>query len=128
MRAIFIMSDRSDVLFRRVLVVSGFLVYVLCYVRGSLVEPGLVDVLLGIGIAAIVVKFCIVDYRMRDRTLVRSYHWLIFFMWPLGLPVYLLCSRGIWKGIVAILLVLAGVCIASVMGYGIGYLVWSVAG
>ena len=39
--------------------------------------------------------------------------------------MYLLCSRGIWKGIVAILLVLAGVCIALVMSYGTVGLVWS---
>ncbi len=123
------MRDRSDVLFRSVLVLSGFLLFVLTGVRGSMLEePGLVDVFLGIVLAVIAVKFCIVDYRMRDRTLVRSYHWLIFFTWPLALPVYLLCSRGIGKGIVAILLGLAGVCIAGVTTYGIVWLVWSFGG
>lgn len=123
------MRDRSDVLFRSVLVLSGFLLFVLTGVRGSMLEePGLVDVFLGIVLAVIAVKFCIVDYRMRDRTLVRSYHWLIFFTWPLALPVYLLCSRGLGKGIVAILLGLAGVFVASMVAYGIVCLVWSFGG
>ena len=123
------MRDRSDVLFRRVLVLSGFLLFVLAVVRGyMLVEPGLVDVFLSIALAVIAVKFCIVDYRMRGRTLVRSYHWLIFFTWPMALPVYLLCSRGIGKGIVAILLGLAGVFIAGLTAYGIVWLVWLFGG
>ncbi len=123
------MSDRSDVLLRRVLVLSGFLLFVLGVVRGyMLVEPGLVDVFLSIGLCVLAVKFCIVDYRMRGRTLVRSYHWLIFFTWPFALPVYLLCSRGIGKGIVAILLGLAGVFIASVTAYGIVWLIWLFGG
>ena len=123
------MSERSDVLFRRALVLSGFLLFVLDGVRKSLLEGTRpVDFFLAIAVAVIAVKFCIVDYRMRGRTLIRSYHWLIFFMWPIALPVYLLCSRGIGKGIVAILLGLAGVFVASVAAYGIVCLVWSFGG
>ena len=123
------MSDRSDVLWRRILIASGFVLFVLSGVRASFMEdPQLVDVFLSIAMCAIAVKFCIVDYRLRGRTLLRSYHWLIFFTWPFTLPVYLVCSRGIGKGIVAIMLALIGVCVASAMGWSIAYLVWSLSG
>lgn len=123
------MSDRSDVLRRRVLVGLGFLLFLLACVRGSLLDgPGLVDVFLSMGMGVIAVKFCIVDYRMRGSSLVRSYHWLIFFTWPFALPVYLLCSRGIGKGLVAIAAVLAGAFVASVAGYGIAWAIWSFGG
>lgn len=115
-----IMNDRSQILFRRILVVSAYLLLVLSGIRGMFFhQPQAIDLILSISMSVVIVKYCIVDSKLRGRPLLRSYHWLIFFTWPLSLPIYLLSSRGLAKGFVAILLALGGVLISYAVAFGI---------
>ncbi len=115
-----VMSERSQIVFRRALVISGFLFFVLAAIRGMLYDqPRIGDLVLSVATGAVVVKFCIVDYRVRGRTLLRSFHWLIFFTWPFALPIYLLWSRGVARGMLAVLLLLAGAFVSYAVAFTI---------
>lgn len=84
----------------------------------------LVDLAISFALSAAMVKFCVVDSRCRGNTLLLSFHWIIFFTWPVSVPIYLVCSRGI-KGIGwAVLNVVLLLLMCSMVVYVTGYLVW----
>jgi hypothetical protein len=37
--------------------------------------------------------WCVVDSRTIGRPVVQSLHWIIFFTWPIAVPIYLVYSR-----------------------------------
>ena len=54
--------------------------------------------------------------QLRGRPLIRSYHWLIYFVWPVFFPIYMIRTYK-WKG----LFILAGVIIACFLIVNTGY-------
>jgi hypothetical protein len=40
--------------------------------------------------------WCIVDSQIRGFPLLHSFYWIIFFLWPVAIPVYLIWSRKLW--------------------------------
>jgi hypothetical protein len=82
------------------------------------------DIAVSLAMSVVMVQFCIVDSRCRGKPLLHSFYWIIFFSWPLSVPVYWLWTRGIrgiiWAALFAISLeaVYIAVLVAT------GYLVW----
>ena len=60
------------------------------------------------------VKFCVVDSRFRGEPLLVSFYWIIFFTWPVSVPIYLLWSRGI-KGIVWVVLYVISIVVLYII-------------
>ena len=89
---------------RNFIVICIYLLFALSGVRGALFEDiQRADILISLALSVAMVKFCAVDSRCRGEPLLRSFHWIIFFSWPISVPTYLLWSRGI-KGIVWVVL------------------------
>lgn len=85
--------------YRSFLLICIYFLFALVSVRGALFEGiQLTDLAISFAISAVMVKFCAVDSKCRGKTLLLSFHWIIFFTWPISVPIYLLCSRDI-KGI-----------------------------
>ncbi|MHC4970712.1 MAG: hypothetical protein ACYTG3_00085 [Planctomycetota bacterium] len=82
----------------------GFLLiaYVLFALRGArdatLPEPCLSDLAMAFLAAIAVTKACVMDSRLVGKPLPRAARWVMFFTWPLAVPVYLVWSRG-WVGL-----------------------------
>ena len=72
--------------------ISGFFLLLLFYL--NIVTPIFPIVIISI----LMVKFCVVDSRMRNKAVLHSFRWVIFFTWPISVPIYLIWSRGM-KGI-----------------------------
>lgn len=62
-----------------------------------------IDIVISFALSAAMVKLCAADARCRGVPLLVSFYWIIFFTWPISVPVYFLWSRGI-KGIVTVVL------------------------
>ena len=107
------------------LLICIYFLFALCNIRRALFEGiQLVDLAISFTTSAAMVKFCVVDSRCRGKTLLRSFHWIIFFTWPVSVPIYLLCSRSI-KGIGwAVLNVVLLLLMSSVLFYVTSYLAW----
>jgi hypothetical protein len=66
--------------------------------------------------STIMAQFCMIDSRIRGRALPWSVPWLIFFSWPISVPVYLCWSQGIRRIYKPVLYILAFVA-APYVGY-----------
>jgi predicted neutral ceramidase superfamily lipid hydrolase len=53
------------------------------------------DFIISLVLSAAMVKYCVLDSRWRGKPLMHSYHWIIFFTWPISVPIYLYRTRGI---------------------------------
>ena len=111
--------------YRSFLLICIYFLFALWSIRRALFESiRLVDLAMSLALSAVMVKFCAVDSRCRGKTLLLSFHWIIFFTWPISVPIYLLCTRGIkgvgWVVLNIILLVL----VCSVVFGVTGYLAW----
>jgi hypothetical protein len=71
--------------------------------------------LFGVGFSATMSCWCIADGRVAGRPILRSFYWLIYFLWPIAVPIYLIWARGL-KGLGFALFHafwLYGVCLAA---------------
>jgi hypothetical protein len=76
-----------------------------------------------LALSVFVTQFCIVDSQIRGKPLLRSFHWLIFFTWPISVPIYLIRSRGV-KRLHWVVIAVVGYIAASWAGYaGMWFLV-----
>jgi hypothetical protein len=57
-----------------------------------------------------------VDSQIRGKPLVRSFHWLTLFMWPVSVPVYLIQTRG-WRRLHWVALWIGGYVLAILLGF-----------
>jgi hypothetical protein len=94
---------------RRVLMI-GMYVLVAAWeiVQVSRPSAGMVLLLLTLTTASVATYVCVVDSRMRGRPIVQSVQWIMFFTWPLAVPIYLIHSRR-----------LRGVAITMLHGVGL---------
>lgn len=83
-----------------------------------------VDVAISLALSAAMVKFCILDSKYRGDLLLNSFYWIIFFTWPVSVPIYLLWTRGI-RGIGWVVLNIILLVVISSVAFGVtGYLIW----
>ena len=72
----------------------------------------------------VMTQFCMVDSRIRGRSLPWSVPWLIFCSWPVSVPVYLCWSQGIRKIYKPVLYILAFL-VGPYVGYACtGLIMW----
>ncbi len=68
--------------------------------------------------------WCIVDGRNAGRPILHSFYWLIFFLWPIPVPIYLVWARRL-KGLGFAMLHAIGVYGACFVAYNVaGYLAY----
>jgi hypothetical protein len=76
-------------------------------------QGGMVRILIAVMAASLVAYWCVDGARIVGRPIVQSVHWILFVTWPLAVPVYLVCSRGL-RGIA--LIILHGIGLIAVAG------------
>lgn len=108
---------------RFVLVVAMYLVSAVTNVTAVLRPEGLlVHLLFPLAVCSIMTYWCVIDARMLGSPIVRSLHWIIFFTWPVAVPIYLIWSRGL-RGLGLALVHAVGLLAVSVAAYlATGYL------
>lgn len=111
--------------YRNFLIIYIYFLFSLWSIRRALYEGiQFADLAISLVLSAAMVKFCAVDSRFRGKTLLLSFHWIIFFTWPISVPIYLLWTRGI-KGVGWVVLnIILLVVICSVVFNVTGYLAW----
>jgi predicted neutral ceramidase superfamily lipid hydrolase len=119
------MSGKKLHRLRNFIVIFIYFLFALWSVRNALfegVQP--VDIAISLALSAAMVKFCIVDSICRGGLLLNSFHWIIFFTWPVSVPIYLLWTRGI-KGVLwAVLNIVMLIVVYSVVFVMTSYLAW----
>jgi hypothetical protein len=70
------------------------------------------DAMLGIALQILMVMFCVADSHVIQTRLAHVFRWIIFFTWPVSVPIYFVWTRGL-KGLLyiavsLIIIVLAG--------------------
>lgn len=75
------------------------------------------DFLLILIFAILVTLFCVVDAQLRKKTIPYFSRWLIFFTWPISVPIYILWSNGKNKILKSFLQILSvpGVILATIL-------------
>jgi hypothetical protein len=115
------MNRTADERLRRIL---GFSLYLLAALWGLLPVLYSQYLVLYLPFAAIIsftmTYWCIVDGRIVGHPILNSFYWLIFFFWPIAVPIQLFRSRGL-RGLGFALLHFAGI-------YGVCFIVFHVAG
>ena len=75
-------------------------------------------------IASAMTGWCVVDSRILGRPIVRSLQWIIFFTWPIAVPLYLIWSRR-FRGFAMAFLHALGLCALSIAFFiAAGYLAY----
>lgn len=88
------LATSSESSLRLVLVVAMYLVTAVGNVIAVLRPEGvLIRLMLSLALCSIVAYWCVVDSRLRGFPIVHSLHWIIFFTWPIAVPIYLIWSR-----------------------------------
>lgn len=86
---------------RSLVIICIYLLFGLHAVRRAMFEdmrPAGLAVI--IAFQVIVTTFCIVDSKCRGKPLLHSFYWIIFFSWPVSVPIYWVWTRGL-KGVVS---------------------------
>jgi len=77
--------------------VLGLSLYALAALWGMVQVPypigGVPYLLFVLALASTMTYWCIVDGRVAGRPILYSFYWLIFFLWPLAVPIYLVWAR-----------------------------------
>ena len=108
--------------------VLGFSLYCLAVVW-SLIEvrypiSGVPYLLFAAAFAVTMTYWCIVDSRVAGRPILHSFYWLIFLLWPIAVPIYLIWARGL-RGLGFALLHAIGLLGVSFIAYQVtGYLIY----
>jgi hypothetical protein len=72
-------------------------IYVMCVLWGitqSLSSNGALGLLGSILFAVLTTGWCVVDSRSRGRPMLSIVQMIVFFSWPVAVPIYLVASRG----------------------------------
>ncbi len=77
-----------------------------------------------ISLCLIMTYWCVIDSRIRGYPILHSFYFIIIFLWPVAVPVYLIWSRGFW-GLTLAIIHLIGLYLTCVVSYHLaGYLVY----
>jgi hypothetical protein len=98
---------------RNLVLACIYFLFALSGIRGALfADPQPADLLVSLAISAAMVKFCSVDSKCRGKPLLNSFYWIIFFTWPVSVPLYWFWTRGI-RGIVWAVLFVISLAVVS---------------
>jgi hypothetical protein len=67
------------------------------------------DYLIFFVLAAAIVLFCVADARSLNKNIYHSFRWIMFFTWPVSVPIYFVWARGL-KGLLYTLLYAFIIC------------------
>lgn len=110
---------------RLALLIAFYFIIAAATIRTLLVaKPGPTDLLISLCTAIVVTWLCIADSRLMGRPMVQSTHWIMFFTWPVAVPIYLVWMRGM-RGL---LILLAHVCALFVMVVAIAIVIQEALG
>lgn len=115
------MATHAYITQRRVLATTAYLLAFLYGLYAAFEQRPHVDLLFAVTFAFVMAYLCIVDARLRSTPLAHSYHWLIFFTWPLAVPVYLAWSRK-WKRMHWVAIMIGAFLGAIMLGGTVGVL------
>jgi hypothetical protein len=79
------------------------------------------DVLIGIAVQALMVMFCVADSHIVQKNLLHVFRWIIFFTWPVSVPIYFFWARGS-KGLLRVGMYLLLIIAVNVMAFYGAYL------
>ncbi|UCE47011.1 MAG: hypothetical protein JSW47_15545 [Phycisphaerales bacterium] len=82
------------------------------------------DIAVGVAFQVMMTTFCIVDSKCRGRPLLHSFYWIIFFSWPVSVPIYWIWTRG-YKGIFTGVLFVISLVVVFAAAY---FVTWYLAG
>ena len=82
----------------------------------QIVGPGRLQILVGVFLASVASSWAVADARSRGHAMVHSVQYLILGSWPIAVPLYLMWSRGVLRGIGWTMLHALGLTIASWIG------------
>lgn len=88
---------------QRAMMIGAFYLFVaLLFVRAwAIGAQTLADLGLAICAAAAVTLACIADSKIVARPIPHAARWVMLFLWPVAVPLYLLWSRG-WRGLIVL--------------------------
>jgi hypothetical protein len=118
------MGDRSIAAGKKLRGIVLLSFYLLAAANGAMqasqARSGMVSLVLAVMAASLATYGCVVDARLAGRPIVQSLHWIMFFTWPIAVPIYLIYSRKL-RGVV--LLILHGIVLIVVSNVAF-YLTW----
>jgi hypothetical protein len=74
------------------------------------------DIAVTLALQIILTTFCIVDSKCRGKPLLHSFYWIIFFSWPVSVPIYWVWTRGL-KGIVTGMLFVISLVVVNLVAF-----------
>jgi len=77
-----------------------------------------------VAVASTITYWCIVDGRIAGHPILYSFYWLIFFLWPLAVPIYLLWARRLCGLGFALLHAIGLFAVALLAFFLAGYLIY----
>ena len=103
---------------RRILIIlfTYFLVALHAVRRALFRDLGPPDIAVAVAFQVIMTTFCIVDSKCRGKPLLHSFYWIIFFTWPVSVPIYWIWIRG-FKGVVSGMLFVISLAVVSMAAY-----------
>ena len=102
---------------RSLVIICIYLLFGLHAVRRAMFEdmrPA--DIAVTLALQIILTTFCIVDSKCRGKPLLHSFYWIIFFSWPVSVPIYWVWTRGL-KGIVTGMLFVISLVVMYVVAF-----------
>ena len=78
-------------------------------------ESGVLRLTLWAMFASAATYWCVVDARMIGRPIVQSLHWIMFYSWPVAVPIYLIYSRKL-RGLGIAIVHVIGLSIVATLG------------
>jgi hypothetical protein len=117
-------SDKRKKL-RRILLICLYLLAAIAGAMGTHASrSNAVQLLLPIMMASVATYLCVVDSRILGCPMVQSVHYIMFFTWPLAVPIYLIYSRGLRGLGMAVLHGIGLIVVATAAFHTAGYLAY----
>lgn len=73
-----------------------------------------------VALASLTTYWCVLDSRLRRKPIVSSLHWIIFFFWPIAVPMYLIGTRKL-RGLGLALVHVAGLLVTAFVTASVAY-------
>jgi hypothetical protein len=109
---------------RRILVTCLYLLVTVSGMVQAIRPQSVVIALLWVMFASTVTYWCVVDSRAAGRPILQSLHWIIFFTWPIAVPIYLIFSRKLRGLGIAFLHAICLLVVTNLAFHISGYLVY----
>ncbi len=84
----------------------------------------LLGIVIGVMFVSALIGWCITDARIEGKPILHSLYWIVFFTWPVAVPICLMRSRGIRGLGLAALHAFGLIGTATLVVIAVRYLVW----